>query len=139
MSWVQDFRRFIMRGSVVDLAIGVVIGTSFTAIVNSLVDDIIMPFIAGLMGGSDFSDLSFQFRSATITYGNFIQAIINFLIIALVQWWATWYPGGEPGGGGFVVQRMASCKDERNSLLATLWFQLAHYCLRPWPWKGLTR
>lgn len=57
-----------------------------------------------------------------------------FLIIALVQWWATWYPGGEPGGGGFVVQRMASCKDERNSLLATLWFQIAHYCLRPWPW-----
>ena len=57
-----------------------------------------------------------------------------FLIIALVQWWATWYPGAEPGGGGFVVQRMASCKDERHSLLATLWFQLAHYCLRPWPW-----
>ena len=57
-----------------------------------------------------------------------------FLIIALVQWWATWYPGAEPGGGGFVVQRMASCKDERHSLLATLWFQLAHYGLRPWPW-----
>ena len=57
-----------------------------------------------------------------------------FLIIALVQWWATWYPGAEPGGGGFVVQRMAACKDERHSLLATLWFQIAHYCLRPWPW-----
>lgn len=57
-----------------------------------------------------------------------------FLIVAMVQWWATWYPGAEPGGGGFVVQRMASCKDERHSLLATLWFQLAHYCLRPWPW-----
>ncbi len=57
-----------------------------------------------------------------------------FLIIALMQWWATWYPGAEPGGGGYVVQRMAACKDERHSLLATLWFQLAHYCLRPWPW-----
>lgn len=57
-----------------------------------------------------------------------------FVIIALMQWWATWYPGAEPGGGGYVVQRMASCKDERHSLLATLWFQLCHYCLRPWPW-----
>ncbi len=57
-----------------------------------------------------------------------------FLIVALMQWWATWYPGAEPGGGGYVVQRMASCKDERHSLLATLWFQIAHYCLRPWPW-----
>ena len=57
-----------------------------------------------------------------------------FLIIILVQWWATWYPGAEPGGGGYVVQRMASCKDERHAIWATLWFQVAHYCLRPWPW-----
>ncbi|MEM7784433.1 MAG: sodium:solute symporter family protein, partial [Planctomycetota bacterium] len=57
-----------------------------------------------------------------------------FLIMLLVQWWATWYPGAEPGGGGYVVQRMAACKDERHSMLATLWYQLAHYCIRPWPW-----
>ncbi|QDT12665.1 sodium:solute symporter family protein [Planctomycetes bacterium K23_9] len=57
-----------------------------------------------------------------------------FLLLLLVQWWATWYPGAEPGGGGYVVQRMAACKDERHSLLATLWFQVAHYCVRPWPW-----
>lgn len=57
-----------------------------------------------------------------------------FLIMLLVQWWATWYPGAEPGGGGYVVQRMAACKDERHSVLATLWYQLAHYCVRPWPW-----
>lgn len=57
-----------------------------------------------------------------------------FLLLLLVQWWATWYPGAEPGGGGYVVQRMAACKDERHSLLATLWFQIAHYCVRPWPW-----
>lgn len=57
-----------------------------------------------------------------------------FLLMLGVQWWATWYPGAEPGGGGYIVQRMASCKDERNSLLATLWFQVAHYCVRPWPW-----
>ena len=57
-----------------------------------------------------------------------------FLIYLFVMWWASWYPGAEPGGGGYVVQRMASCKDERHSLLATLWFQIAHYCVRPWPW-----
>jgi Na+/proline symporter len=57
-----------------------------------------------------------------------------FLIYLFVLWWASWYPGAEPGGGGYVVQRMASCKDEKHSLLATLWFQVAHYCVRPWPW-----
>ena len=57
-----------------------------------------------------------------------------FLIFLLVQWWATWYPGAEPGGGGYVVQRMSACKDERHALWATLWYQIAHYCIRPWPW-----
>lgn len=60
--------------------------------------------------------------------------ITSFLIMIGLQWWATWYPGAEPGGGGYVVQRMASCKDERHALKATLWYQIAHYCLRPWPW-----
>ena len=57
-----------------------------------------------------------------------------FLIMLTMQWWATWYPGAEPGGGGYVVQRMAACKDEKNAVLATLWYQIAHYCIRPWPW-----
>jgi solute:Na+ symporter, SSS family len=57
-----------------------------------------------------------------------------FLVYLFVLWWASWYPGAEPGGGGYIVQRMISCRDERHSLLATLWFQVAHYCLRPWPW-----
>ncbi|HEB54643.1 MAG TPA: sodium:proline symporter [bacterium] len=57
-----------------------------------------------------------------------------FLALALGQWWATWYPGAEPGGGGYIVQRMASCRDERHAYKATLFFNLAHYCIRPWPW-----
>lgn len=57
-----------------------------------------------------------------------------FLALALGQWWATWYPGAEPGGGGYIVQRMASCADERQAVKATLLFQFAHYCVRPWPW-----
>jgi Na+/proline symporter len=51
-----------------------------------------------------------------------------------VQWWSSWYPGAEPGGGGYVAQRIFSAKDEKNSLGATLWFNIAHYALRPWPW-----
>ncbi len=57
-----------------------------------------------------------------------------FMALVLSQWWASWYPGAEPGGGGYIVQRMASCKDERHAVKATLFFQLAHYCVRPWPW-----
>jgi Na+/proline symporter len=51
-----------------------------------------------------------------------------------LQWWSSWYPGADPGGGGYVAQRMMSAKNESHSLLATLWFTIAHYCLRPWPW-----
>jgi len=57
-----------------------------------------------------------------------------FLVYIGVQWWASWYPGAEPGGGGYIAQRIFSAKDERHSLFATLWFNIAHYALRPWPW-----
>jgi large conductance mechanosensitive channel len=81
---LKEFREFISRGNVIDLAVAVIIGAAFTAIINSLVDDIIMPFIGVLLGGVDFSSLSINVGEATIAYGNFIQAIINFLLIALV-------------------------------------------------------
>src|SRR5271168_1904232 len=60
--------------------------------------------------------------------------LITFLVYISLNWWATWYPGAEPGGGGYIAQRMFSAKDERHSLLATLWFNIAHFALRPWPW-----
>ena len=81
---IREFREFISRGNVMDLAVAVIIGAAFTAIVTSLVDDIIMPIIGVLLGGVDFTSLSIQVGDATILYGNFIQAIINFLLIALV-------------------------------------------------------
>ncbi len=80
----KEFRQFVMRGNVLDLAVAVVIGGAFTAIVNSLVDDIIMPMIGILTGGINFSGLMVQVGEAKITYGNFIQAVINFLLISLV-------------------------------------------------------
>jgi large conductance mechanosensitive channel len=81
---IKEFRDFISRGNVIDLAVAVIIGGAFTAIVNSLVNDIIMPIIGILLGGVDFSSLAITVGEASITYGNFIQAIINFLLIALV-------------------------------------------------------
>ena len=60
--------------------------------------------------------------------------LITFLVYISMNWWACWYPGAEPGGGGFIAQRMFCAKDEKHSLLATLWFNIAHYGLRPWPW-----
>jgi Na+/proline symporter len=60
--------------------------------------------------------------------------VITFALYLAIQWWASWYPGAEPGGGGYVAQRMFSARDEKNSLGATLWFNIAHYALRSWPW-----
>jgi Na+/proline symporter len=60
--------------------------------------------------------------------------MITFFVYIAVNWWATWYPGAEPGGGGYIAQRIFCAKDEKNSLLATLWFNIAHYAMRPWPW-----
>jgi Na+/proline symporter len=57
-----------------------------------------------------------------------------FIMPIAIQWWATWYPGAEPGGGGYIAQRMLSAKDEKNAIGATLFFNIAHYALRPWPW-----
>ncbi len=59
---------------------------------------------------------------------------LTFFVYVAVNWWASWYPGAEPGGGGYVAQRLLSTRSERDSLLAALWFNLAHYALRPWPW-----
>ena len=80
--FVNDFKDFIAKGNVLDLAVGVVIGSAFGKIVSSIVDDIIMPIVGALIGGIDFTGLSVKIGNANITYGNFIQNVIDFLIIA---------------------------------------------------------
>ena len=89
-AFIKEFKEFISRGSVMDLAIGVVIGTAFSAIVTSLVNDIIMPVVGLILGGVDFSDLRIVIpnifggkTAAVIAYGNFLQQVVNFLVIAL--------------------------------------------------------
>lgn len=78
----REFKEFISRGSVIDLAIGIVIGTAFTAIVTSLVNDIIMPLVVAIFGKGNVSELSVTLNNSVISYGVFIQAVINFLLIS---------------------------------------------------------
>ncbi len=84
MGLFSEFKTFAMRGNVMDLAVGVVIGGAFGLIINSLVGDVIMPIIGILTGGIDFTGLSYTVGSAAIAYGKFIQAIFSFTIIAFV-------------------------------------------------------
>jgi Na+/proline symporter len=74
------------------------------------------------------------FGDASTAAQGFALSVTAFLAYVGVQWWSSWYPGAEPGGGGYIAQRMMSAKDEKHSLFATLWFTVAHYCVRPWPW-----
>jgi solute:Na+ symporter, SSS family len=75
-----------------------------------------------------------DFRLGLTSNALWTLPVLTFIVYLGMQWWLAWYPGAEPGGGGYVAQRMFSAKDEKNSLGATLWFNIAHYALRPWPW-----
>lgn len=79
---IKEFKKFIARGNVIDLAVGVIIGGAFGKIVTSIVDDILMPLIGVIIGGIDFTGLSIKIGDAQVTYGNFIQNVIDFLIVA---------------------------------------------------------
>jgi large conductance mechanosensitive channel len=79
---LADFRKFIMRGNVLDLAVAVIIGIAFNAVVNSLVNDVIMQFIAAIFGKPNFDNLTFTLGDGIIYYGKFLTALVNFLIIA---------------------------------------------------------
>jgi Na+/proline symporter len=86
--------------------------------------------LSGLMSHANVTDrLSFlpDFSDPT-------TAAAVFIVPIAVQWWSTWYPGAEPGGGGYTAQRMLAAKDEKHAMQATLWFNVAHYAIRPWPW-----
>jgi large conductance mechanosensitive channel len=81
-SFIEEFKTFAMRGNVIDLAVGIVIGAAFQKIVTSLVSNIIMPIIGSVMGGVDFTGYSITVRDSVITYGFFVQSIIDFIIVA---------------------------------------------------------
>lgn len=78
----SEFKKFISRGNVVDMAVGVIVGSAFGKIVTSIVNDILMPIIGMILGGLDFSSLSIKLGNAKIAYGSFIQSVVDFLIVA---------------------------------------------------------
>ena len=143
------------------VVMGLIILTSFISTMSGLwgvlVTDVFQFFVKMAMvialavfavrgvGGMDAMKLKLQAIDATRggqgSVLNFVpdlnsawMPMMAFFVYIGVNWWATWYPGAEPGGGGYVAQRMMCAKDERHSLLATLWFAIAHYAIRPWPW-----
>lgn len=83
-SFIDEFKAFAMKGNVIDLAVAVVIGAAFGKIVSSLVDNIIMPLVGVILGGVDFTDMSTQVGKAEVTYGVFLQSVVDFVIVALV-------------------------------------------------------
>jgi len=101
-----------------------------------------LPEVGGLSGMTDKLSpqlLNFFPRIGEITVAGITGGALSltagaFMAYIGLQWWSSWYPGADPGGGGYIAQRMMACKDEKNSLFATLWFNIAHYTLRPWPW-----
>ena len=85
-------------------------------------------------GAGDATSFFPDFSRPISGEGLWLLPVLTFLVNIGLQWWAFWYPGAEPGGGGYIAQRIFSAKDERNGMLSVLWFNVAHYALRPWPW-----
>jgi len=85
-------------------------------------------------GASDITAMLPDFSRGLTGEALWTLPVITFVVHLAVQWWAFWYPGAEPGGGGYIAQRIFSARDERHGLLSVLWFNLAHYALRPWQW-----
>jgi solute:Na+ symporter, SSS family len=119
------------------LKMGIVIAIAYYAVravggMQSMIDQI--GALRAANGASDplafLPDFSKGFASDTL----WTLPVITFAVYLGVQWWAFWYPGAEPGGGGYIAQRIFSARDERQGLFSVLWFNIAHYALRPWPW-----
>jgi Na+/proline symporter len=108
----------------------------FIALVGSVIAAVFAlrhPAVGGLDGLLANPDVAERLAFVP-DFSDWRNAAAVFVIPLAVQWWSTWYPGSEPGGGGYVAQRMLAARDERDAMRATLWFNIAHYALRPWPW-----
>jgi len=91
------------------------------------------PDVGGLAGLISHPDVTSK-MSLMPDFSDWSAVTAVFIVPIAVQWWSTWYPGSEPGGGGYAAQRMLAAKDEQHAVKATLWFNVAHYAIRPWPW-----
>src|SRR6266853_3697830 len=121
------------------LKMGIVIGVAYYGIkavggMDALLTRLHAMRAAAGPGAGDITAVFPDFSRGLTAQPLWELPVITFVVYMAVQWWAFWYPGAEPGGGGYIAQRIFSAKDERNGLLAVLWFNIAHYAIRPWPW-----
>ncbi|MGH9701540.1 MAG: sodium:solute symporter family transporter, partial [Candidatus Acidiferrales bacterium] len=119
------------------LKMAIVIGVAYYAVIAAGGMSTMISKIEALRAASGASDpLAFlpDFSRGFSSEALWTLPVITFVVYLGVQWWAFWYPGAEPGGGGYIAQRIFSARDERQGLLSVLWFNVAHYALRPWPW-----
>ena len=121
------------------LKMGIVIGVAYYGIkavggMDALLTRLHAMRAAAWPGAGDITAVFPDFSRGLTAQPLWELPVITFVVYMAVQWWAFWYPGAEPGGGGYIAQRIFSAKDERNGLLAVLWFNIAHYAIRPWPW-----
>ncbi len=121
------------------LMMGVVIAAGYYAVMavggmESLLQRLAELRVATRPEAADITSLLPDLSQGLTTEALWTLPVLTFLVHLGVQWWAFWYPGAEPGGGGYIVQRILSARDERHGLLSVLWFNVAHYAVRPWPW-----
>jgi len=135
--WTDLFQFVLMMTIIVVVAVyavGAVGG------MPALLDKLEAARVAGGGAASDATAFLPDFSRGLTGEARWTLPLLTFLVFLTVQWWAAWYPGAEPGGGGYVAQRIFSTRSEREGLLSVLWFNVAHYAIRPWPWilVGLT-
>jgi Na+/proline symporter len=129
--WTDLFQFALKMAIVIGVAWYAVSATGgMSALLSRLAD---MRAAAG-PGAGDATAFLPDFSRPLADEGLWVLPVLTFLVNIGLQWWAFWYPGAEPGGGGYIAQRIFSAKDERNGLLSVLWFNIAHYAVRPWPW-----
>jgi SSS family solute:Na+ symporter len=121
------------------LKMAIVIGVAWYAVaaaggMTSLLGKLAAARVAAGPTAGDATSFFPDFSRPISQEGIWLLPVLTFVVNIGLQWWAFWYPGAEPGGGGYIAQRIFSAKDERNGLLSVLWFNIAHYALRPWPW-----
>jgi Na+/proline symporter len=121
------------------LMMGIVIAVGFYAVsaaggMSTMLARLAEARAAAGPGAADITAFFPDFSRGLTAEALWTLPALTFLVHLSVQWWAFWYPGAEPGGGGYIAQRIFSTKDERHGLLSVLWFNIAHYALRPWPW-----
>ncbi len=121
------------------LKMGVVIAVAYYGVAAAGGMDALLGKLAAMRaaagpGAADITALLPDFSRGLTTETLWTLPVLTFLVHLGVQWWAFWYPGAEPGGGGYIAQRIFSARDERHGLLSVLWFNIAHYAVRPWPW-----